>query len=58
MSSIFEQKRHYENEIETLKRDLDIIEKEELKIKSRLWVKSGQGAEENSRSYRFESPGP
>ena len=41
MSSIFEQKRHYENEIETLKRDLDIIEKEELKIKSRLWVKSG-----------------
>lgn len=35
-SSVFEQKRHYENEIEVLKRDLMVIKMEEQRIKSRL----------------------
>ncbi len=29
MTSVFEQKRHYEQEIEVLKRDLEVIETEE-----------------------------
>jgi prefoldin subunit 5 len=40
MSSVFEQKRHYEKEIEVLKKDLEVIEEEEHKIKSRLQEKT------------------
>ena len=36
LSSVFEQKRHYEQEIEVLKKDLEVIESEEQKIKQRL----------------------
>ena len=36
LSSVFEQKRHYEQEIEVLKKDLEVIESEEMKIKQRL----------------------
>lgn len=36
MSSIFEQKRHYEKEIEALRKDLEAIEKEETRIKQHL----------------------
>ncbi len=36
LSSVFEQKRHYEQEIEVLKKDLEVIESEEQKIKQRI----------------------
>ena len=36
LSSVFEQKRHYEQEIEVLKKELEVIESEEMKIKQRL----------------------
>ncbi len=36
LSSVFEQKRHYEQEIEVLKKDLEVIETEEYKIKQRI----------------------
>lgn len=36
LSSVFEQKRHYEQEIEVLKKDLQVIESEEQKIKQRI----------------------
>ncbi len=36
LSSVFEQKRHYEQEIEVLKKDLEVIESEEYKIKQRI----------------------
>lgn len=35
-SSIYEQKRHYEQEIEVLKKDLEAIEIEEQRIKMKL----------------------
>ncbi|TNV87710.1 hypothetical protein FGO68_gene810 [Halteria grandinella] len=42
VSEIFEKKRHYEQEIEVLKRDLELIELEEKRIKSKLFEKSIQ----------------
>jgi hypothetical protein len=35
-SSVFELKRHYESEIENLKRDLEMMQFEEIKLKTRL----------------------
>ena len=35
-SSVFELKRHYEKEIESLKRDLITMQREELKLKTYL----------------------
>ena len=40
MSSVFEQKRHYEQEIEVLKQDLEVIEQEEHRIKLKLYEKT------------------
>lgn len=51
MSSIFEQKRHYEQEIEALKMDLEIIEKEEKRIKKRLVEKATTGIDSGREPF-------
>lgn len=53
LGDIFEKKRHYEQEIEALKRDLELIEQEEQRIKSKLMEKTLQDLYP-SQSSNFE----